>query len=85
MGGKVKKSVQKTKNVSCDEIDAVFAEIKSKPIPIKLENFVKKKSSKQQDIKRFGDPQGKLTEGAARRFTDDGLPIYAWDEIISKD
>lgn len=86
---KVEKARKKVKGKGerneIDEIDDLFNKAKSQKADKKTNSPIPKerKMSKKKDTALFGDPKGELTEGATRRFTEDGLPIYLWEEIIS--
>lgn len=73
----------KGKKTETSEIDDLFnIQQKQKPTDPQ-ERKTKPKTKSKEDKIRFGDPKGEMTAGAARRYTDDGLPIYQWHEIVS--
>lgn len=82
---KKKENRKEKKQQSTNEIDDLFA--KKPLVSVKEEKEDKKVKSKQESSKtdrsRFGDPKG-ISKQKSDRFTEDGLPIYKWEEMISQ-
>lgn len=67
-----------------DEIDKLFSNKMKEEGDKRGPGDGATRKEKLADRARFGDPSGKLRE-SGRRYTDDGLPIYSWNELISRD